>query len=82
MIDDLNNSLNRLVDEVQKSKSTESTITEQFNTLYQEKSQLNVVNKEYLNQISKLNRILEDKDKRLEELSDIIDKNMEMTSII
>lgn len=70
------------MDEAQRSKNTEASITQQFNSLYQEKNQLDVVSKEYLNQISKLNRIIEEKDKRLEELSDVIDKNMEERSII
>lgn len=70
------------MDEAQRSKNTEASITQQFNSLYQEKNQLDVISKEYLNQISKLNRIIEEKDKRLEELSDVIDKNMEERSII
>lgn len=70
------------MDEAQRSKNTEASITQQFNSLYQERNQLDVVSKEYLNQISKLNRIIEEKDKRLEELSDVIDKNMEERSII
>lgn len=70
------------MDEAQRSKNTEASITQQFNSLYHEKNQLDVVSKEYLNQISKLNRIIEEKDKRLEELSDVIDKNMEERSII